>query len=157
MGYPTPSGEIQAVLTDQALQLMARAFNGELAYKLVGFSVGTFGYNTSDPTQVLPIDPLDLSLREQVYPAATGSTPFESIEQNTPRTLILNCRLPSNPVPSNADYGLGEVGIWAQVTWSTNPPPNANDVFLAAIAHMPIRCKTRRDVMLFRVVLSLGS
>jgi hypothetical protein len=66
--------------------------------------------------------------------------------------VVYNCRLASTPIQSNADYALGELGVWGQIIQS-NVPSEVGKVFLAAIAHFPMKGKTRRDVLLLRVVV----
>lgn len=158
MAITDPSDEIVAQLTDIGRDYLARAINGELVYQAVGFSCGRGGYNPLDPVKVIPITGAELALTDQVFPAVTGTEPFEFIEQPLPTTVVFNCRLPASLIATNADYGLGEIGIWAEVIYthpSASSPPTQGDVFLLALANMPIRAKTRRDVMLFRVVVQL--
>lgn len=146
--------EIQAYLTDDARTYIARAINGELVFKASGFSVGRGGYNPADPVHILPVDTTVQLLADQVYPDVTGDVPFQSIDFVADTALVYNCRLPATTVTGNADYGLGEIGIWAEIISSPANPGDVGTVFLFAIGHMPIRCKTRRDVMLFRVVVN---
>lgn len=155
MAITDPSDTVQAQTTDYYRQLEARAPIGDVAFVAVGFSVGQGGYNPTDPVHIVPVDPTATTLIEQVYPAATGFSPFQEIDTPGDASVVVyNCRLPATPVASNADYGLGEIGIWGQVLQSKSNPAEVGTYFLIAIGHMPIRCKTNRDVILFRVVVN---
>ena len=155
MAITDPSGNIEAFLTDLARQYIARAVNGELVYKLESFYCGRGGYNPTDPfSGVLPVNTADVALADQVYPTASTYASYESIEQPTMTSLVVNCRLPSTPSPSNADYGLGEIGVWARILTS-NVPSEIGQLFLYALAHFPARGKTFRDVFLLRPTIQL--
>lgn len=145
---------IQAYLTDKARTIFALSVSGELYYNTVGFSMGRGGYNPADPVHILPVDTTVSALSDQVYPAPTGYASFEEVDSVAISTLVFNCYLPETPTTSNADYGLGEIGIWARVNSSTTLTYPVGTIFLYAIGHMPIRCKTNADVMLFRVVVN---
>jgi len=156
MAITDTSDDIVAVTTDLARQYLARVTRGEFAWQAVGFSVGRGGYNPADPVKVLPILGSEIALTDQVYPAPTGYAAFEMIETPNPMAPVFDCRLASTLVAGPADYGLGEIAIWAKIVYvdpSTVPPPLLNDIFMLALGHMPIRAKTRRDVMLLRVAV----
>lgn len=153
MAFTDHSQDIQAFLTDAARNYTARALNGELAFRTVGFSVGRGGYNPANPVQVFPIDTTLQTLIDQVYPAPTGYTPFQAVDSVGDTAKVFNCRLPATQTESAADYGLGEIGIWAEIL-NAHDPSEIGTVFLYAVGHMPIRAKTRRDVFLFRVVVN---
>lgn len=145
--------EIQAFLTDQARTYLARALNGELSYKAIGFAVGRGGYNPTDPVKVLPISGSEIDLSDQVYPDVVGESPFQQIDTpGATSTVVFNCRLSSTTNPSNSDYGLGELGLFAEILHS-NDPLEVGKVFLFALSHFPIKAKTKRDTILFRVTV----
>ena len=150
MAITDPSGTIQASLTDAARHQIARAINGEMVFRAYGFSVGRGGYDPLNPVAVLPINTAATTLIDQCFPDVTGQVPFDQLEQPLPSTVVYDCRLPSTIIPGNADYGLGEIGIWAQILTS-DIPAEIGTIFLMSIAHMPIRAKTNRDAMLLRV------
>jgi hypothetical protein len=150
--YTSPSDSIQAYLTDYARQLIARATIGEVVYQVVGFSVGRGGYDIYDPVLVEPVDTAAQTLEDQVFPDAINYAPFAAIEQPTTTSVMYACRLPSTPAPTNADYGLGELGVWGKILVS-NVPSEVNATFLFAAAHFPIRAKTYRDAWLLRAVV----
>lgn len=154
MAITDHSDDVQAFMTDQARTYFARMLSGELSYQTVGFSVGRGGYNPTDPVHILPVDTTTTALSDQVYPDTTGYVGFSEVDKVAISSLVFNCRLPATQIQSNADYGLGEIGIWGKILTSTANPSEIGTVFLYAIGHMPIRCKTRRDVMLMRVVVN---
>lgn len=154
MAITDPSDDIQAFLTDLARQYTARSFIGALVFKTVGFSVGRGGYDPLDPVHIIPITGAEIALADPVYPDAVGGTAtFDLIEEPTFSTRVYDCRLASTMVATPADYGLGELGIWAEVL-DSDVPSEIGTIFLMALAHFPIRAKTRRDVMLLRVAVN---
>jgi len=152
MAITDPSGEIEAFLTDAARNYIARAINGEVSIHVVGFSAGRGGYNPADPVaDVTPVNTADTALIDQVYPDTTGNAALETPEEPNFSTIVYNCRLAATPIADNSDFGLGEIGLWAEVVYAVNPM-EIGTVFLYAISHMPVRAKTRRDVQLYRLV-----
>lgn len=152
MAITDPTQEIQAFVTDQARQFIAKATVGGVVYRYVGFSVGRGGFDPSNPIEIVPIDTSLPALLDQVYPDITGTSDFQSIDAPYLSTQVLSCRLPNTLSPSNADYALGEIGIWAQIIQS-NDVLEVGTNFLFAVAHFPIRAKTRKDAWLFRVTI----
>jgi hypothetical protein len=146
---------IQIYLTDLARHNTARAINGEISFQVIGFSVGRGGCNPTDPVHILPIDTTQQTLADQVYPdAVAGDTAsFASIDNVGNNTLVYNCRLPATPTPTNADYALSELALWAEIVYAGNPS-EIGTIFCYAISHMPIQCKTNRDVALYRAVIN---
>jgi len=152
MAITDQSDSIQASVTDLARMYLARVLIGQMSYQVVGFSSGRGGYNPADPVHVVPINTAQQTLIDQVYPAPTGYTALQSIDEPSTTSRCYNCRMPNSVVPSAADYGLGEVGVWAQVLTS-NVPAEVGSIFLFAVGHLPIRAKTNRDTFLWRVVV----
>ena len=152
MSFTDPSSSIQAYVTDQARQLLARALIGQTYYQVQGFSVGRGGYDMLNPVHIIPINTSLTALIDPVYPDITGMATFQQVDQPTATSVIYSCRLPNTPAPSHADYGLGELGIWARILHS-NIPAEVGLVFLFAVAHFPIQAKTNRDAWLYRVAI----
>jgi hypothetical protein len=151
MPITDPSDSIQASWTDGARQYLARVTLGQLAFQAVGFSVGRGGYQPLDAVHLTPLVLSNNALDDQVYPNVTGYSPFDAIEEPSTSCRVYDCRLPNTVGPSNADYGLGEVAIWAQILRS-NVGGEVGLVFLMALAHMPIKAKTNAEAYLLRVV-----
>lgn len=155
MAITDPSDNIEAYLTNQARKLIARAINGEISFKATGFSVGRGGYQPANPVHIIPITGEETTLLDQVFPDVTGDAAFQQIDTaGGAATMVFNCRLASTLTPTNADYGLGELGIWAEILNST-VPSEIGTSFLFALSHFPIRAKTHRDTMVFRVTVQL--
>ena len=152
MAFNDASFPVSAKMTNTARDIIARSGIKKLAFKIQGFSVGTGGYDNANPVQTLPIDQNQTALANQVSPA-TGYSAFQSIE-SIESVRIFNCRLPATLTGSDADYGLGEIGLWAEVIESDHTEYPVGTQYLYAIAHMPIRAKTHKDVFLFRVVVN---
>ena len=153
MAITDPTDNISAQLTDVARQYIARATIGEVAFKAIGFSVGRGGYQPADPVHIIALTGAETALTDQVYPNVTGEAAFQQIDMpGNESTVVYFCRLPSTQPPSNADYGLGELGVWAEIL-NSNVPMEIGQKFLLAIAHFPIKAKTNRDTILFRTTV----
>jgi hypothetical protein len=152
MAITDQSDSIQASMTDLARQYIARMLLGPFSFSVVGFSSGRGGFNPVDPVHLVPLDTSLQTLLDQVYPNVTGYTALQSVDSPSDTCRVYNCRMPNTPAPSNADYGLGEVAVWAQVLTS-DVPAEVGTIFMMAVGHLPIRAKTNRDTFLWRVVV----
>lgn len=155
MALIDPSGDTIANTTDYARELIARATLGLVVFKVVGFGLGRGGYNPSDVVQPLPLNLAATELSDKVFPTATpfDYEPFISTEQPTSRACVYNCRVGSSVVAGPADYGLGELALYGEIIKS-DVPSEIGQVFLFAVSHFPLFCKTRRDTLLRRVVVT---
>lgn len=147
MPFTSTPDDIIASLTDLGRGNFARAADGEISFKLVGFAVGNDGYNMSNPVLVLPITSSDTALANQVFPVS-GLKALDSIEHPTPKTTVANCRIAS----SEAVSALGEIGLWAQII-NSNIPAEIGTTFLLAISHFPLSTKTNRQVVVYRLII----
>lgn len=153
--YQSPfSGEpntVFASMTDGGLALLASARVEGLAYKLIGFRVGRGGYDTTTPTNALPITSSVTELDDPVFPpTSTSPEPFDRIEYATAteNAVSLVCRLDSG----EALAGLGEIGIYAEILESPADPTEVGNVVLFSVAHRPLFGKTTFDVGVWRFV-----
>jgi hypothetical protein len=156
MSITGPSADIIATLTDKARNYIARASLGDVVFQVVGFGLGRGGFTPIDPTQVTPLNTVATELDDKVYPNSTPLTyaAFASTEEPTPTVRVYNCRVDSSPIAGNADYALGEVALYGQVLNSVSNPLENGTIFVYALSHFPCLCKTRRDVLLRRVIVS---
>ena len=154
--YPNPSDDIVATLTDQARSYIARATLGDMVFTVAGFGLGRGGFGPTDPTVVLPLNTLATELDDKVYPTSTpyDLATFVSTESPTDTVRVYNCRVASALVAGNADYALGELALYGLVVNSISAPLEIGTYFLYALSHFPCLCKTRRDVLLRRVIVS---
>jgi len=157
MAATDPSSDVIAELTDQARIYIARASLGNVVFKVVGFGLGRGGYDPSDFTQTEPLVPGDTELEDKVYPddVPLSYEPLTSTEETTATVRVYNCRVGATTIAGNADYGLGELGLYAEVTKS-DVPSEVGSIFLFAHSHFPVVCKTRRDTFYRRVIVSYG-
>lgn len=155
MSYTDPSTDIEAQMTDQARTLIARAALGDVVFQVVGFGLGRGGYVPSNFVQVTPLDTGANELDDKVYPTSTpyDYAVFAQVETPSPTVYVYNCRVEASNIAGNADYALGEVGLYGQIVKS-NIPAEVGSYFLYALSHFPALCKTRRDVLLRRVIIS---
>ena len=149
MPFTDPSDQIVAMLTDSGRNALARVSLGELSFTVESFAVGMGGYDDSNPVKISPIDTSLTGLEMHIYPSGSGNYKLlESTERPNEQSLVMNCRL----TDTEANYGLGEIGIWARIIES-NIPAEINTLFLFAVAHMPLQTKTYNHVFLERVLI----
>jgi hypothetical protein len=112
MPFTDPTDTVQAVLTDQGRDLMARSLLGQVSIQLQGFRAGRAGYQDLNPVLVDPVDPSDTALQDPVWPVpVTGLAPFVSIERPVNNVVSAVCRIDR----ADCTWGLGELGVWARV------------------------------------------
>jgi len=110
--FTSTTDTIDSVLTDQARDLIARSMIGQVAFKLIGFKAGRAGYQVANPVLVEEPDSTSIDLDDKIFPLGDDPEAFVTIEQPYPNVLGAVCRLGRN----DALYGIGEVGIFVQVT-----------------------------------------
>lgn len=137
-----------ASITDLGRINFARVANGEISFNVKYFAVGRGGYSMADPVKIVPINPSDSALIDQFFPVSPGLKPVEKLEYPTETTVVVYCRLAAG----EAIAGLGEVGMWAEIIYSTNPV-EIGTKFLLAVAHTPLITKTNNQVELYRFVV----
>lgn len=148
MAYTDSPDSSQAKITDIGRSYFARSILGDVSFKVIGFTVGHSGYVDSNPVKILPINTADTDLQSPYYPIS-GQKPFETIERPEPKTLVLNCRLEHS---NSANVGaIGELGIWAEVLYSTIPS-EIGEKFLFSISHNPILVKNVQNVFVYRII-----
>lgn len=143
----TPDAPI-ASLTELARTNFARASLGQISFEIKYFSVGRGGYNMPNPVLVEPIDPSQQSLIDQIFPSPLTLEPIEKLEYPSQTAVVVYCRLGQ----TDAVAGLGELGIWAEVVYSTTPS-EIGDVFLLSVGHTPLMTKTVNQVFLYRQII----
>ena len=148
MPFTDTPDPIIATLTNEARTNFALSTMGEVSFIVKGFAVGREGYNDAKPVKIDPLDPSLTTLGDQFFPVLGTRKAFEAIENPTPATVVVNCRLAS----TEAVAGLGEIGLWAEIVDSINPI-NIGDEFLMAIAHYPIQTKTLRQSVVYRIII----
>lgn len=148
MPFTDPCDGSIAQLTDAARALYARQQLGDVAFKWLGFNVGRFGYNDTNPVKVVPINPSLTSLVDTVFPTLTLKD-FDISEKPNPKAISMVCRLAT----TEANFGLGEIGIWAVINWSNSNPLEVNQNVLMAVSHVPLQSKNHRHTYVHRIVI----
>lgn len=133
-------------LTDLAVDpitgYVTRSVAEGLIYAVTEFAVGTGGYVPATPGTIVPVNPADVALAAEVYRA-----PIEYLEWDatgSPWTVDYFCRVPREV----AQYGIGEIGLFATIYWSP-VPADIGVTFLFALAHFPCQTRHPDDVQLF--------
>ena len=150
MPFVTPTDEIVATLTDVGRANIARSLLPAegLSFVLTTFKVGRGGYLDANPVKVLLVDPAATDLIDPVF---TGN--FQSIETIiAPNVVAPICRLDVGDTA--ADFGLGELGIYATVL-ASNDSGEIGTSFLFALAHFPLLAKTPSHTLVWRVIIAL--
>jgi len=163
-----PYYKIEGHLTDVSRKTLPYMLMDYARISTEGFAVGSSGFVNSDPQKPLIIDPTDTDLIARRFPTYYGSTPvvqedlaiINPISYPSMGSISLTCKLGAE------DYNsvLGEVGIWAKLTYwdtasvgadsSTTIGVAVGDYFLAAIAHFPLVVKNNNNAINLNVILS---
>jgi len=162
MSYTSPTDDITAQLTDGGRNAFARSIVPAegFSFKLIGFTLGRGGYQTANPVKIDPIVPSNTNLTDPIFPTTYDPDhisftvhDFESIETIiAPEVAAPICRLSTTDF--GADYGLGELGIWAEIVRSVTSS-EIGDKFLFAISHFPLLSKTQSHTLVWRVIFAL--
>jgi hypothetical protein len=140
--WPSTALDIIALPTLVGRSWLARTLADGVAWKVVDFEVGRGGYDPTDPTQPLPIDPTVTALDDPVF-----RDRVDDVQSPNDLAFAWLCRLEA----PEALAGLGELGLWAVVTDSPVPAEIGTE-FLLLLAHFPLRVKTSNHVEGFRAI-----
>ena len=148
-GSPLPSGgivtDVEARVTIQARQMVARSIIDGTSFKIVEMAVGSGGYDVGDATQAILIDPTVTALDNEIF-----RKPIDQIEFPTSlasRSFV--CRFSADSFAG----GVGELGLYAEILSS----PNVAEIgtkFLFAIAHMGLTTKTNHHATSYRIIIT---
>jgi len=149
MAFTDTPDPIIASLTDEGRTNFARVILGEISFVLKGFAVGRDGYDMSNPVKIVPIDGSLTDLIDQFFPTLGTRKAYELIENPTPKTVVVSCRLDSTEAVS----GLGEIGLWAEIINSAVSPAEVGTEFLLAVSHFGLQTKTLRQAVVYRFII----
>jgi len=131
-------------LTNQADLIINRSTTDDTEWSVEEFAIGTGGYNPATPTTVIPVNKADVALINEIARFPVTDITFT---YDTPSDVIYWCRVPRDVV---AKRTVGEIGLYATITWSPFPAEIGTS-FLFAILHTPGQCLHVNDVLLFPV------
>jgi len=143
-GAPILCGDTHALATITGRTLLARSLAEGLAFKIVTFAVGTAGYDPTDLTKALPVDNTLTTLPGEIF-----SDAVDLVETPNDTGRSFYCRLQ----PSEANYGLGDIGIWGQIVHSPENPAEVGTTFLFAIVNQPFQGNNEDYTYIYRVVV----
>lgn len=150
--FTDPTDSVSSVITNYGREIIAKSVTSGLAFRLEGFRVGRYGYNTVNPVKVLAVNPADSNLGSIVFPVTpTDLAPFVTIETPMPNVVAPVCRLSF----SDANYGLGELGIWAKILNNVDPAYPVDTTWLFSLVHFPLMSKTTEHNFVMRVLIAL--
>lgn len=115
--------------------LITRSRAEGLIYAITEFAVGSSGYAAADPSTVTAVVPSTVALTTELYRTGIGRIEFDGASE--PQTADYWCRVPQE----EAQGGLGEFGLFAEILRSPADPTEEGTVVLFALAHHP--CQTR--------------
>ena len=141
--------DVLAALTLGGRNLMGRALIEGTGYRIIGFRVGMGGYDPLIPLNALPLNEANTELLAPFYPPISlPPAPIDRFEHPNDNGVSFLCRVPSN----QAVAGIGEIGLYAEITFSSNPS-EIGDIILFAHAQRPLVGKTLQDVLVWRIVI----
>jgi hypothetical protein len=136
---------VQGRISNFARQMLARSITDHTSFIIDQFSVGTSGYDPAYPVRSVFVDPTLQTLVSEVYRGPV--TAIESPLMSGVATAFV-CRLGRDTVQG----GLGEIALWARISWSPFPS-EIGSYFLFAAVHHPMNSKTMNHVATSRVVI----
>lgn len=111
----------------------------------IGFRAATIqtwiGFTNGDAATTYELDNIRLYKVNEI----------QNTETPTVSTLAFVCRLTLN----EANFGLGELGIWSEIKSSTTDANEVGTKILWAIAHHPVWAKTARNTIVHRVIVQI--
>jgi len=142
---------VKATVSGDVVTILALA-NSELGNlnTLVEFDAGGLGINNFGvtPGTGFLAGGISPSLESQKFPAVSPNVePFYDIELPNISAVSLVCRLGT----TDANVGLGEIGIYVDITDSVNPDEIGNRI-LYAISHFAIVAKNANSNFVTRVI-----
>lgn len=137
---------IDAKITDVADAIIVRSKADGTIFGVTEFSVGTGGYDTTDPETVTVADSSDISLINELYRGSVGRIEYDG-EAVSP-TVDYWCRVPKEV----AQGGIGEFALWAEIFWSPVPGETGTK-FMFALAHHPVQSRHVDDVHFYKATL----
>lgn len=143
------SQSILAALTEGGRHLIARRLVEGLGFRVIGFRVGRGGYDPSDVFSPLALDGGDTELLDPMYPiVSTDPAPVARYEYPNQSAISFLCRVPAGEALS----GIGEIGLYVEITDSPSDPTEVGDRHLFLHCHRPLLAKTNSDVLVWRLV-----
>jgi len=124
--------------------MLARSFAEGLGFKISRFSVGTAGYDPTDIAKSLPVDNTRTTLQSEIF-----SDTVDLVESPNTTGRSFYCRLQ----PTEANHGLGEIGIWGEVVHSPENPTEVGDFFLFALVNQPFEGNNDDYTYIYRIVV----
>lgn len=145
---PGEPNDVLAALTDDGRNLIARQLVEGVGFKVIGFRVGRGGYDPSNPLNPLPLVDSAGELDDPLYPVMSlDPKSIDRYEAPNDYGMSYLCRVPS----AEAIAGLGEIGIYAEITYSP-VSSEIGDQLLMAHCHRPLFGKCLSDVLVWRIV-----
>lgn len=143
-GDPTPVLllQIDAEMTYLARHLMARGMTDGTSLRIVRFAVGQGGFDPFDYKVALPVNPDVQVLEDPVF-----ADYVDYYERPNPQNACAYCLLDF----AEANYTLGEIGLWAEIQNSPIPTENGTQI-LSAVGHFPLLAKNDSMQIALRVL-----
>ncbi len=138
--------DIEARVTDMGRAMLARAITDGTALKIVEMALGSSGYDPSDPTRALWVDPASTQLENEIL-----RRDIDHVEQ--PGYLGSRgyvCRFDQDSFVG----GVGEIALWAEILDSPDPA-EVGTQFMFALAHQGLNTKTKHHLQSYRVFVTV--
>jgi hypothetical protein len=149
-GTPDPLDlQMTDLAVDPVTGIITRSTSEGIIYAVTEFAIGTGGYTPTTPTAVVPVNPADTALANEIYRGRIShlTSDIDNYPAD-PWEVTYWCRVPRE----EAIEGIGEVGLFAEILWSP-VPAEIGTKFLFALMHMPCQCRHSRTVHLYRLTI----
>jgi hypothetical protein len=143
-GDPTPVLllQIDAEMTYLARHLMARGTTDGTSLQIKQFTVGQGGFDPFNYKVALPVNPDTQLLYDPVF-----TSDVDYYEHPNPQNACAYCLLDF----AEANYTLGEIGLWAEIQNSPIATENGTKI-LSAVGHFPLLAKNDSMQIALRVL-----
>jgi hypothetical protein len=153
---PVVPDPVDLQLTQGAINMMNRSLLDGTIYAVTDFALGKGGFVPTSPWQVVPVNPLDTALANELYRDQIDRVTLDRDVSPPPPppppqpTIVRYwCRLPRDVIRD----AIGEVGLYATILWSPFPA-EIGTKFLFALQHIPCQCLHQRATQLFEVSIT---
>lgn len=133
-------------VTNRAREIMARGLIDGTSLRVVQAGVGTGGFDNSNPTSSLPIDPTATSLQNEIFRDVIDRIEIP-VTSGTAVSFVFR-------ISRTESFGpIGEIALYAEIQNSPIPLENGS-LIMFSIAHQPIITKTPNHVYTTRIIIA---
>ncbi len=140
-------------LTTQGTWLLRRMLVDGVRFSIVGFALGSAGFDHGDPTTALKPSRTLTEVPNRAYPSTPGTFSLtESQQMVAGPALACTCHV---PLGNETNFVVGCVGLWAEIDYSPTEGEEENQ-YMFAIANTPMHTRINGQGMVLNVIIALG-